>query len=190
MVYPPHRASVGYRGSARWEGTRAGFRVVLGPARRLLSARASGGLSPHERPSPIQWPLSAGPFVQEAATSCRTEKGVGGRAGMSPSGEAVVGAGFVRSELAELEEGPAEEGPQTRVPLPSLLPPTLPGHRVTGSEKLRTAVSDGTQISGGGNSTSIAFSAGRIHWNSTRKGTVAWTVSPLVAPSPGPCGDP
>lgn len=134
MVFPPHRASVGYRGSARWEGTRARFRVVLGPARRLLSARASGSLSPHERPSPIQWPLSAGPFVQEAATSCRIEKGaggrkpkcggqpclgsylggsppsavswVGGRAGMSPSGEAVVGAGFVRSELAELEEGP------------------------------------------------------------------------------------
>lgn len=134
MVFPPHRVSVGYRGSAWWEGTRARFRVLLGPARGLLSAWASGGLSPHERPSPIQWPLSAGPFVQEAATSCRIEKGAGGRkpkcggqpclgsclggsapsaacwvdgrAGISPPGKAVVGAGFVRSELTELGEGP------------------------------------------------------------------------------------
>ena len=44
----------------------------------VLSARAAGGLSVRERPGPIQWPLSAGPFVQEAATSC----GAGlGRAG-------------------------------------------------------------------------------------------------------------
>lgn len=96
--------------------------------------------------------------------------------------------GWVREIRACRAGGGAEEGPQTGVPLPSLLPPALPGHRVTGSEELRTAVSDGTQISGRGNSTSIAFPAGRIHWDSARKGTVAWTVSPLVAPSPGPVG--
>lgn len=96
--------------------------------------------------------------------------------------------GWVREIRACRAGGGAEEGPQTGVPLPSLLPPALPGHRVTGSEELRTAVSDGTQISGRGNSTSIAFPAGRIHWDSARKGTVAGTVSPLVAPSPGPVG--
>ncbi|XP_019494830.1 PREDICTED: uncharacterized protein LOC109381055 [Hipposideros armiger] len=40
------------------------------PRSGVLSARAAGGLSVRERPGPIQWPLSAGPFVQEAATSC------------------------------------------------------------------------------------------------------------------------
>lgn len=101
------RTTVGYRGSAWWEGARAPFRVLLGPARRLLSARASGGLSPHERPSPIQWPLSAGPFVQEAATSCRTEKGAGGRkpkCGGQPCLVLSWGLGSVRSPVGWMGE--------------------------------------------------------------------------------------
>lgn len=97
--------------------------------------------------------------------------------------------GWVREIRTYSAGGGAEEGPQTGVPLPSLLPPALPGHRVTDLEKLRTAVSDGIQISGRGNSTPTAFPAGRIHWDSTREGIVAWTVSPLVAPSLGPCGN-
>lgn len=133
LGFSPRSASVGYGGGARRGRTRAPPRVLLGPACRVLSAQAAGGLSPHELPSPIQWPLSAGPFVQEAATSCRTEQGAGGRkprfggqpglgsclggsspseacwvgerAGMSP-GEAVVGAGFVGSDPIELGEGP------------------------------------------------------------------------------------
>ena len=45
----------------------------------VLSVRAAGGLSVRERPGPIQWPLSAGPFVQEAATSCGAGLGRAGR---------------------------------------------------------------------------------------------------------------
>lgn len=44
----------------------------------VLSVRAAGGLSVRERPGPPQWLLSAGPFVQEAATPLR---GWAGRAG-------------------------------------------------------------------------------------------------------------
>lgn len=55
-----------------------------GPRRSwVLSARAAGGLSVRERPGPIQWPLSAGPFVQEAATSCGAWLGRAG--GNAPS---------------------------------------------------------------------------------------------------------
>lgn len=63
-------------------------RVRCPPPRRVprswvLSARAAGGLSVRERPGPIQWPLSAGPFVQGAATSCGA--GLGQEGGNSPS---------------------------------------------------------------------------------------------------------
>lgn len=147
----------------------------------FLQDRAGGGLQETRIRRPA-WPgvLSRGLVSVRGLLGGWESRNVSWRSG---------GGGWVREITAYRAGGGAEEGPQTAMPLPGLLPPTDPGRGVTGSEKLRTAVLDGTQTSGGGNSTPPASPAGIIHWDSTEKGAVAWTVSPLVAHSPEHCGD-
>ena len=78
---PAGRAAPASRSGRGWRA----WGAHGGPASRswVLSARAAGGLSVRERPGPIQWPLSAGLFVQEAATSCGAGPGQAG--GNAPS---------------------------------------------------------------------------------------------------------
>lgn len=74
------------RGRGRGAGAGPGRASVPAPgaAERALSARAAGGPSVRERPGPIQWPLSAGPFVREAAASCGAGLGGEGRKRSEP----------------------------------------------------------------------------------------------------------
>lgn len=74
----------GRAGRARREGRAGRQSPRRAPRRGALSAGAAGGPSVRERPGPIQWPLSAGPFVREAATSCGAGLGRGGRKRSEP----------------------------------------------------------------------------------------------------------
>ncbi|XP_069853856.1 collagen alpha-1(I) chain-like [Dipodomys merriami] len=80
---------------------RAPRRTPRGAPAALISA----GSWRRGRPGPIQWPLSAGPFVREAATSCRARLGAGGRKRDAEAGR--PGPGRARAE----EDGPGRGSP-------------------------------------------------------------------------------
>lgn len=143
----------------RWppgRGPRRPRAPAWGPGARgvrgaVLSARAAGGLSVRERPGPIQWPLSAGPFVQEAATSCGAGLGQAGRK---------------RSELRPRRRGHPGPGSEVTATCPG--PPWALGRgfpsQTRGEAGLSSALSSGSPCARlqGGRSSQNSRSQGRL----------------------------